>query len=530
MKTFSLLFLLFISQLTIAQTWHTKLDSTTKDLDQITHLDLSKQLLNNVPDLIFQLPNLSNLNLSHNNLQEIPNQLYKLKELRSLNLSYNPLILKDSKTKPSVGLSLLNLEASLVKVSTKKINKFLSRFPNLEDLNLSNNQLNTLPKHLLKLKLIQQLSVQANTLTHLPSNLHKLSELKYLDLSSNEELDLENTAPDFFKLKKLHTLKLKNNKLTTLPIVLYRAISLKKLDCSNNELSTISNKILQLTRLNHFDASNNKLNNLPNGFSLLENLRTIDLSVNQISTIPLLSHMYDLDVLNISDNPITSLPKWFNRLHSLKQLNLSSTKLRKVDFSESKLSQLEVLKLNHCKQLSALQGLSKTNIKKLGLATTKKLNHKKVLAQLKTTQLKVLNLSSNGFVTLPIHLNKLKAITTLNLAGNPAINYNFDFWAQLKQLQFLTHLNLAENNLQQVTLNLEQLNTLETLILEDNNIEKIRLQTPNTAAKTIRLQESPTVSKAPFSLKLLALKGNKLSNTSRKRLETRLPSTTINYE
>ena len=60
-------------------------------LSNLTHLFLSENQLQEVPDSIGQLSNLTSLDLEHNQLQKLPNPIGQLNKLAELDLSENQL-------------------------------------------------------------------------------------------------------------------------------------------------------------------------------------------------------------------------------------------------------------------------------------------------------------------------------------------------------------------------------------------------------------------------------------------------------
>lgn len=123
------------------------------------------------------------------------------------------------------------------------------------------------------LSLYEQMSVAFNALTELPNELPiRLPHLNYLDLSYNQ---LE-TLPDTFGLLfHLETLNLKFNCIKTLPNSFYRLIKLSKFDISHNRLKTLSNDIIYLERLTKFNVSFNKLKSLPVPVGGLKSLKVL---------------------------------------------------------------------------------------------------------------------------------------------------------------------------------------------------------------------------------------------------------------
>lgn len=110
--------------------------------------------------------------------------------------------LKEKINDDCLDLSLCNLE----KVPIKEI----LEFPKIKKLNLSFNQLTTLPPDFSKLQHIKEIDLSKNHLKTLPDNFGALVNLKTLDLLGNQ---LATLPTSFSELKSLQWLDLKDNPL-----------------------------------------------------------------------------------------------------------------------------------------------------------------------------------------------------------------------------------------------------------------------------------------------------------------------------
>jgi small GTP-binding protein len=117
---------------------------------------------------------------------------------------------------------------------------------NLADLNLSDNQLATLPLELFELTNLTQLNLSGNKLTALPQAIFQLTNLEQLNLSGNKLTDL---PPEIFTLTSLIKLDLSSNNLTDLPQEILQLKELTELDLSGNQLTILPQEITLLTRL-----------------------------------------------------------------------------------------------------------------------------------------------------------------------------------------------------------------------------------------------------------------------------------------
>ena len=165
----------------------------------------------------------------------------------------------------------------------------LKFFPNIQELNLSHNQLTELPENIFNnLNQLQILWLSGNQLTQLPENIfNNLNQLQILWLNGNQLTQLPENI--FQKLIQLQTLWLSGNKLTQLPENIFNNLNqLEELSLSHNQLiqlpTNIFNNLNQLTELH---LSNNKLTQLPeNIFNNLNQLQILDLDDNELAELP----------------------------------------------------------------------------------------------------------------------------------------------------------------------------------------------------------------------------------------------------
>ncbi|XP_014831628.1 PREDICTED: leucine-rich repeat and calponin homology domain-containing protein 4-like [Poecilia mexicana] len=133
------------------------LSPSLANLQALTYLNLSRNLLSSLPPSVFQLPLLRVLIVSNNKLPSLPSSIYSLTHLRQLDVSCN---------------ELQSLPAELGQLET------------LRDLNLRRNQLTTLPEEISELPLVR-LDVSCNRISHVPLCFRHLRHLQTISLDSN---------------------------------------------------------------------------------------------------------------------------------------------------------------------------------------------------------------------------------------------------------------------------------------------------------------------------------------------------------
>lgn len=137
--------------------------------------------LNNIPE------NTENLDLSFYNLKEFPARILKLKNLRYINLSNNQI-----NSIPSKFWNLTKLESVNIGWNNiKTISDSIKNLSNLKILVLSSNKLDSLPKAITELKKLEKLEISWNNIQKLPSNLFDSNNIKELLCYQNPLLEIE---------------------------------------------------------------------------------------------------------------------------------------------------------------------------------------------------------------------------------------------------------------------------------------------------------------------------------------------------
>ncbi|XP_034092530.1 leucine-rich repeat and calponin homology domain-containing protein 4 isoform X1 [Gymnodraco acuticeps] len=175
------------------------------DLSDITHADLSKNRLCELPEELCQFISVETLSLYHNGMR-------------------------------SLSSSLGNLQA-------------------LTYLNLSRNLLSSLPPSVFQLPLLRVLIVSNNKLCSLPASIYSLTHLRQLDVSCNE---LQGLPAELGQLESLRDLNLRRNQLTTLPEEISE-LPLVRLDVSCNRISHVPLCYRHLRHLQTVLLDNNPL-------------------------------------------------------------------------------------------------------------------------------------------------------------------------------------------------------------------------------------------------------------------------------
>lgn len=249
---------------------------------------------------------------------------------------------------------------SLTELQNEKVYRNLDSLPkNLElvyRVNLSENNLKTIPEIIFKLRNLQELNVSENYL----SELNRLEELKNLQILNIGWNDFKTFPNEITKLKKLKKLDIWWNEIRTFPKSFYEnnvnieelnLTSMSQFDFTNNLSKIHRFKNLRLLNLGNnpikkLNIEFNKLSNLETfGYirqdeidakslilelSKCKKLKTIYLGVNHIKELPSeISLLHNLEELNLYENELTNLPNGLLKMKRLKSITLVGNKIDK---------------------------------------------------------------------------------------------------------------------------------------------------------------------------------------------------------
>lgn len=266
-------------------------------------IDLQDNYLRSLPDGLTTLRNVKNLYLGSNQLSTLPNEIANFHSLEVLSLHHNRL-----KTLPDTLYTLSNLkELDLSYNPTLPINQVLPMFSILPN--------------------FQVIYLAGCNLKSVPATLPDCHRLSYVNLSDNQLT----TIPDqIFMLSELTELTLTKNKIKSLPSEIQSASKLQVLVVSQNELTEVPAAINTLPSLIYLDLSKNKLKRLPEDFFNSKTLKEVNLLGNEINVIPSsIGDATELEVLNLEFNKLRDIPLEIARLTQLRELRLTGNNLSK---------------------------------------------------------------------------------------------------------------------------------------------------------------------------------------------------------
>lgn len=174
---------------------------------------------------------------------------------------------------------------------------------------------------------ITRLTLSEN-LTEFPMEIFSLANsLEVLDLSNNQLT----TLPDqLSSLKKLKILFLTNNNFETIPAVLAACPQLEMISFKSNKLTSIDEDVLPI-RTRWLILTDNKIAVLPNSMGGLTRLQKFAFAGNQLQQLPnTMENCKNLELIRLSANQLSMLPDWLFQLPKLAWLAFSGNSFSNV--------------------------------------------------------------------------------------------------------------------------------------------------------------------------------------------------------
>lgn len=172
-------------------------------------------------------------------------------------------------------------------------------------------------------------------LTSFPEEIFQLADsLEILDLSGNQLSTLPLRLPD---LKNLKILFLSENNFTVFPEVLAQCPHLEMIGFKSNRISSIGENAIPL-KTRWLILTNNQIENLPRSIGKCSRLQKVMLAGNRLKNLPEeMAACKNIELLRIAANQLTSLPQWLFTLPRLTWLAFSGNKFNKQNAIENDL-------------------------------------------------------------------------------------------------------------------------------------------------------------------------------------------------
>uniref|UniRef100_A0A8D0HA18 Leucine rich repeats and calponin homology domain containing 3 n=1 Tax=Sphenodon punctatus TaxID=8508 RepID=A0A8D0HA18_SPHPU len=191
---------------------------------------------------------------------------------------------------------------------------------------LSRNRLSELPTETCLFVSLESLNLYQNCIRYIPEAILNLQSLSFLNISRNQL----STLPVHLCSLPLKVLIASNNKLVSLPEDIGQLRHLTELDVSCNEIQTVPPQIGHLECLRDLNIRRNHLVHLPEELADLPLIR-LDFSCNKIATIPVCyRNLRHLQTITLENNPLQSPPAQIcikGKIHIFKYLNIEACKI-----------------------------------------------------------------------------------------------------------------------------------------------------------------------------------------------------------
>jgi len=318
-------------------------------------------------DSIISYTNLETIDLSFNQLKSIPQQILRIPSLKSITAFHNQIV--------NINLS-----------------KCTSQY-----IDIGHNEITTFPR---LSNVIQYLSIDVNRIREIPSSCNWLTKLSV----SRNLLKQIDPSISFLRLK---TMDLSHNEIESLPNLLSSAPRLRQIDVSYNKLALIPELPL---KTQEFYAQNNYLTAFPSNFQVLEKIKIADLSCNMISVIPVLPN--GIQTLVIYNNQISKVIK--SKATSLRSLYISNNRLKRIPLFMKNVIQDFNMTSNSLESINISIFFHK--VSRIDLTDNRISSVPPSLFQLKS--LKYLSLTRNNIESIPDDVSE-SFLLMFNISQNP---------------------------------------------------------------------------------------------------------------
>ncbi len=257
------------------------------------------------------------LALAQNLLTSVPEVIYRFPNLEELFLSDNDI---------------------------ETVNLDMARLPRLRQLDLSKNILRDNSIAISKNKSLQLLNLQKNLITDIPRAARNCKRLETLWLGNNRMTGLTNAS--FRKLKPVKDLNFYKTEIAILPTGIRKMRRLEVLDLYYNKLEVLPKSITKLKRLTHFAVSHNQLTALPTRIDKLKHVHTLYAHHNHLSKLPeRITRMKQLRIVDLGYNWLTTFPSQLVAFTNLQELDLSANNFPDFPMQLLQISKLDKLHL-----------------------------------------------------------------------------------------------------------------------------------------------------------------------------------------
>ncbi|HZY81017.1 MAG TPA: leucine-rich repeat domain-containing protein [Cyclobacteriaceae bacterium] len=306
-----------------------------KNKDSITRISIVGGWRTKLPDSIYMYKNLEALELIDFRLSKL--RLKGLKKVKRVSINNN-FAKKNLKLPKRSSISWLTIRGD----ETGKLPKSYANLRKLAILNLSRNNMTSFDEVKMP-KGIARIDLSVNNLTTVPSWMGKLQSLNSLSFSNNR---IERVEPGIEKIKGLEELSFYRNNLSEIPSHLYSMTSLKVVDLYYNRIPKVSPEIAHWKNVEILYLSNNALYSIPEEIGQLTKLRELYLHHNRLSNLPVsIGNLHDVTILRINNNNMVEWPAGLSQLTQLGNFDCSSNQFESIPITDLDFRNMKILSL-----------------------------------------------------------------------------------------------------------------------------------------------------------------------------------------
>ncbi|CAI4233307.1 unnamed protein product [Auanema sp. JU1783] len=348
----------------------------------------------------------------------------------------------------------------------EEIPKNLFRLTKLRFLDLSDNDIKAIPSDISHLQNLVELRLRNNAISDIPEQLAQCRSLMVFDLSSNPITRLPEAIS---QCTSLTYLGLNDVSLTQLPVDIGNLVNLRSLEARENHIKAIPPSITDLSKLQMLDLGENEFESLPVNIGNMESLRELYIDMNDVETFPdQITRCRNLEQLDASDNKIGCLPEDFGALDKLTDLNLSENILQVLPGSIGRLRNLTILKLDKNNITSLCESIGNCeNLTELFLSENLLTELPHTIGKLQ--RLSLLNLDKNDLTHLPAEIGNCASLTILSARENKLSEVPIE----IGKCSELAILDLCNNRLNHLPFTVNVLFRLRAIWLSENQVQAL---------------------------------------------------------
>jgi Leucine-rich repeat (LRR) protein len=377
---------------------------------------------------------LKQLNLVGNHIKVLPEEISRLRHLNDLNVSENELISVPSSIGSLVKLAYIDFSHNKLQALPDELSNNMS----LIDFRCTHNELRYIPFKMGSLPILKWLDTSFNDMSFPPQTTVSLGPLSVVEFMKKCWLEFTES----------NSLSLTSRNIVMAPMGLFKIENLVAIDLSNNAIVTLPSQIDSASFLNSLNLCNNQLISIPASIGFLTELTYLYLKGNQMRALPpTLAKCKGLRLLDIRSNAFKTLPVFVLRaFEELENLWYSENDIRHIDVADPP------PRLQRLKNLKSAKNQVSEFFKPFFFATT----------------IIEMDFSGNSLSTIPEELHTLCNLINLNLSMNKLkrLSKNIGALTQLKQL-FLQCNHIAE-----LVPSFQELHSLQHLKLHENPLKK----------------------------------------------------------